>query len=417
MTIRSHRRTFLRVCLGASTGVWLTSFGPNGLHARRDAGDQRALILLWMNGGPSHLDTFDPKPGHANGGLFRAIPTAAPGVQICEHLPQLAKQMKHVALVRSMTSKEGSHERGRYLVQTGYLPAGGTSHPSFGSIVSDELGQDKAAVPYYVSVDLPSVGPGFLGMQHAAFHIPNPEQKPPNTTLAAGVDDNRFVRRLGMLNTLESGFIASRRGQEAADHFGVYQHSVRLMRARELTAFDLSQEKASVRDSYGRTPFGQGCLLARRLVEARVKCVQVSLSGWDTHLRNFPRTKELMGTLDPACASLLRELSERGRLQNTLVVCVGEFGRTPKINRLGGRDHWPKTWTAMLAGGGIQGGRAVGKTSADGTEVADRPVRVSDLYATICQAMRIDADKENFTPAGRPVPIVDKGAAVDELFA
>ncbi len=187
--------------------------------------------------------------------------------------------------------------------------------------------------------------------------------------------------------------------------------------AHELAAFDLSQEKASVRDSYGRTPFGQGCLLARRLIEAGVKCVQVSLSGWDTHLRNFPRTKELMGEFDPACASLLRELNERGRLRHTLVVCVGEFGRTPKINPLGGRDHWPKTWTAMLAGGGIQGGQAVGKTSADGTEVADRPVSVPDLFATICKVMRIDADKENFTPAGRPVPIVDKGTVVDELIA
>lgn len=398
-------------------GVWLTSSMGDQVFAKEPGGDDRAMVLLWLNGGPSHLDTFDPKPGHPNGGEFRPISTSAGGVQICEHLPQLAKQMHHLSLVRSMTSKEGSHERGRYFVQTGYLPAGATTHPSMGSIISDVLGEEKSAVPNYVSVTLPSVGSGFLGMQHAAFHIPNPEAKPPNATPAAGVDANRFQRRLSMFKALEDGFIASRRGQDAKDHFDVYQQSVRLMQARELAAFDLANEKDAVRDSYGRTPFGQGCLLARRLIEAGVKCVQISLNGWDTHLRNFAKNREQMEILDPAYASLLRELSDRGLLSKTLVACMGEFGRTPKINPLGGRDHWPKTWTASMAGAGVQGGRVVGKTSADGMEVAQRPVSVPDLYATFCRAMRIDADKENYTPAGRPITIVNKGTAVHELFA
>lgn len=417
MSIRNQsRRGFLRVCLGGPLGVWLTASIGDDAFAAAAEGGHRAMVWLWMNGGPSHIDTLDLKPGHANGGEFRPIDTAAPDVQICEHLPQLAGQMNHVSLVRSMTSKEGSHERGRYFVQTGYLPAGATSHPSFGAIVSQELGDNKAAIPNYVSIALPSVGSGFLGMQHAAFHIPNPEAKPPNATPAAGINQVRFQRRLGMLKALEDGFIATRRGQEATDHFEVYQQSVRLMQARELAAFDLANEKDAVRDAYGRTPFGQGCLLARRLIEAGVKCVQISLNGWDTHLQNFTRNRQQMEILDPAYASLVRELSERGLLSTTLVACLGEFGRTPQINPLGGRDHWPKTWTAAVAGAGIQGGRVVGRTSADGMEVAERPVTVPDLYATFCQAMGIDPEKENFTPAGRPIAIANKGTAVAELF-
>ena len=413
-TNHNTRRSFLRICLGGG-GVWLTASLDNELSAKPSA-DNRAMIQLWLSGGPSHLDTFDPKPGHANGGEFRPIGTAADGVQICEHLPQLAKQMNHVALIRSMTSKEGSHERGRYLVQTGYLPAGDTEHPAFGSIVSDEFGEENSAIPNYVSVGLPSVGSGFLGMQHAAFHIPNPESKPPNTTLPAGVNSNRFSRRLSMLKSLEDGFVATRRGRESREHFDVYQQSVRLMKARELAAFDLSRERDAVRDAYGRTPLGQGCLLARRLIQAGVRCVQVSLSGWDTHVRNFAANRELMGILDPAYASLLRELNDMGLLESTLVVCMGEFGRTPKINQLGGRDHWPQTWTAALAGGGIRGGQVIGKTSPDGMEVADRPVTVPQLYASFCRSLRINPDKENHTDAGRPVPIVDQADPVDELF-
>jgi len=416
MNTSNSRRRFLSVCLGGAGGVWLSSFAGRDLSAAAPA-DGRAMILLWMNGGPSHLDTFDLKPGHAIGGEFRPVSTAATGVQICEHLPQLAKQMKHVALVRSMTSKEGSHERGRYLLQTGYLPAGSVSHPSIGSIISDELGEAGAATPSFVSVALPSTGAGFLGMSHAAFHIPDANFKPPNAAPAAGVNNIRFKRRLGMLKSLEEGFIATRRGQSARDHFEVYQQSVRLMHARELAAFDLSNEKPAVRDAYGRTRFGQGCLLARRLVEAGVKCIQVNLNGWDTHINGFARNRENMQTLDAGYASLLRELNDRGLLQKTLVVCMGEFGRTPKINPLGGRDHWPRTWTASLAGAGIQGGQVIGATTADGTEVAARPVQVPGLFATFCKALQIDPTKENQTPAGRPITIVNRGTPINELFS
>jgi hypothetical protein len=412
------RRGLLKLSLGATASLCLPRFLDEELQARELAKGDRAMILLWMNGGPSHLDTFDLKPNHPNGGEFNPIRTSVSDIDICEHLPKLAKQMEHVALLRSMTSKEGSHERGRYLVQSGYLPLPNTVHPALGAVISDELGDSSSAIPDFVSVTVPSLGAGFLGMQHAAFHLPNPEAKPPNASLPPHVNDDRFRRRLGMLKSLEEGFIATRKTQDAKSHFEVYQQGVRLMQAKELAAFDLEQEKDSVRDAYGRTPFGQGCLLARRLVEVGVKCVQVSLNGWDTHLQNFSANRDQMGILDPAYASLLNDLSERGLLDNTLVVCMGEFGRTPKINVLGGRDHWPQTWSASMAGAGIRGGQVVGKTSPDGTDVADRPISVPDLFATCCQALRIDAEKQNHTAAGRPISIVDaNGMAVKELFS
>ncbi|MDP6503838.1 MAG: DUF1501 domain-containing protein, partial [Planctomycetota bacterium] len=301
------RREFLKVSLGGSMGVCLTSSLPVDLCAEETS--DKAMILLWMQGGPSQTDTFDPKPGHKNAGDFKAIRTTVNGIQICEHLPQVARQMKHIGLIRSVTSTEGSHERGRYMLHTGYRPLGSAMHPSFGSIVSSEISSKSGSMPNFVSVNLPSIGPGFLGMIHSAFHVPKPEEGIPNATTAAGVNDARFNRRLKMLKSLETSFIRSGRGREAADHLEVYQKGVRLMRSSSLKAFDLSRERDGVRDAYGRNAFGDGCLLARRLVQAGVKCVEVTLNGWDTHLRNFGKNRELMGILDPAMSSLIRELS------------------------------------------------------------------------------------------------------------
>ena len=411
----SDRRSFLRVCLSGSLGVWLTSHIEDPAEAA-ESNDDRAMILLWMNGGASQIDTFDLKPGTNNGGSFRPIATNTPGIEICEHLPNLAKQMQHVSLIRSMVTKEGSHERGRYLMHTGYLPVGTTKHPTFGSIISSEQGASKTSLPNFVSVALPSQDAGFLGMTHAAFHVPNPEFGVPNSTPGVGVEPPRFNRRLNMLGKMEQSFAYKTKNQQAADHLEVYQKSVRLMRSKTLSAFDVSKERAAVQAAYGQNPFGQACLLARRLIEVGVKCVEISLSNWDTHRNNETRNKELMGMLDPAMAALINELSERGRLASTLVTCMSEFGRTPKHNPLGGRDHWPNGWSVALAGAGIQGGKVIGKTNRDGTEVADRPVPVPDLFATYCKALRIDHDKENYTPFGRPVPIVNNGTPVQELF-
>ncbi|MBM81044.1 MAG: hypothetical protein CMJ78_10680 [Planctomycetaceae bacterium] len=417
MKLSISRRGFLQCCFAGATGVTVSSpFDPLLFGDEARGGEERSLILLWMNGGPSQVDTFDPKSSHQNGGGVKAIATKQAGVQISENMPMLAQRFDDVALIRSMVTKEGSHERGRYLLHTGYLPVGATAHPGLGSIVSSELGADDTSLPNFVSVTLPSHGPGLLGMPHAAFHVPDPQEKVPNASTAEDVDALRFRRRLDMLSLLQNSFIATKRGQEAKDHNEVYQKSVRLMKSRELKAFDLSQEKEAVRDAYGLNEFGQGCLLARRLVEVGVRCVEVTLDGWDTHLNNNAKSKELAGMVDSGFSRLLDDLKERRLLNKTLVVWMGEFGRTPKMNVLGGRDHWPNGWSVAMAGSNIQGGTVVGKTSTDGTKVTDRPVTVPDLFATVCEALAIDAEKENYTSTGRPIPLVNHGTAVRELF-
>jgi hypothetical protein len=407
-----ERREFIRLGLGGPFGAWLSTALPG---VANSATEGKAMILLWMNGGPSQTDTFDPKPGHANAGAFKAIGTSASSqVQICEHLPRLARLMHHIGLVRSMVSSEGSHERGRFLMHTGYRPLGATAYPSFGSVLAAELGDPKANLPNFVSVRIPSYGPGILGMTHAPFHVNHPgavvNSKP------SGIADERFKRRLDMLKSLERDFVASDRGPEANEHYEVYARSVRFMRSSRLKVFELDDEKESVRDAYGRNPFGDGCLLARRLVESGVKCVEVGLDGWDTHTKNFDRNKELMEVLDPAMSSLIIDLGRRRLLERTLIVCMGEFGRTPAINFLGGRDHFTRAWSTALVGAGIRGGTVVGKTREDGMEVVERPVSVPDLFATFCRALDLEPAKSRKTPAGRPVPIVNDGKAIGELF-
>lgn len=398
-------------------GVSVTSlFGDRAFARKAEAPEGRALIVLWMNGGPSQLDTFDLKPGTRYGGPFKPIPTRADGIEICEHLPKLAEQMNDVALIRSMNTPEGSHERGRYLMHTGYLPLGTGGHPCFGSIVSAELGSEEAALPNFVSVTLPSIGPGLLGMSHAAFHVPNPAEQLPNIDSPAEVTPPRFRRRLNMLGSLERDFVRSGRGEEAVHHARVYRQGVRLMRSPAVNAFDVSRERAAVRDAYGRNAFGQGCLLARRLVEAGVSCVEVTLNGWDTHLDNFNRQQQQMNIIDPAITSLLADLRSRGLRQKTLIAWLGEFGRTPKINILGGRDHWPGGWTAALAGAGIRGGTVVGQTSRDGTEITDRPVTAPQFFATLASVLGIDPAKENLSGNGRPLRLVDHGEPVREIL-
>lgn len=409
----TERRDFIKLGLGGHFGAWLSTSLPS---VADSAKNDKAMILLWMNGGPSQTDTFDPKPGHANAGSFKAIGTSAGSkVQICEHLPRVAKLMHHIGLVRSLMSNEGSHERGRFLMHTGYRPLGATAYPSFGSTLAAELGDPRAQLPSFVSLRIPSYGPGFLGMTHAPFHVNYPGTVA--NSRPSGISDERFGRRLGMLKSMERDFVASNRGREAREHYDVYARSVRFMRSKRLKVFELDDEREATRDAYGRNPFGDGCLLARRLVESGVKCVEVGLDGWDTHTGNFKRNQELMEVLDPAMSSLIIDLGRRRLLDRTLVVWMGEFGRTPKINFVGGRDHFTRGCSAALVGAGIRGGTVVGRTRDDGIGVEERPVAVPELFATFCKALDLDPGKSRKTAAGRPIPIVDGGTPIQELFA
>ncbi len=372
-----------------------------------------ACILLWLNGGPSHLDTWDPKP---NNGKFKAIQTRIENISICEHLPQVADVAQHLAIVRGMTSKEGNHDRAQHLVHTGYAPNPTVAYPSLGSWVAHELGEANADLPAFVSINGPSISAGFLGVQFNPFIVQNVKQPLQNTDYPPGVNMVRFLKRKQALEALEDDFAARTGDPKVKARRAVYAKAIRMMYAPRLKAFELSDEPDATVRGYGDSDFGRGCLMARRLVENGVRFVEVVLDGWDTHKDNFGRTEKLMGALDPAMASLIRDLDERKLLGSTLVMCMGEFGRTPKINADDGRDHHPAAWSAVLAGGGVRGGQVVGATSDDGDKVVSRPTTVPELMATAATLLGIEPDKEFATPLGRPISITDNGKAIAELL-
>jgi hypothetical protein len=382
---------------------------------------QMSCILLFMNGGPSQFETFDPKPGHTNGGPTQAIDTAAGGIRIADSWPQVAREMRDIALIRSMNNREGEHQRATYLMHTGYLPLGGVRFPGIGSIVANELGPRDFDLPHFVSVGgrgfAGNLGSGFLPTQFAPFNVGSPEQMPANVTLPTDTNRARFDRRLNLMQDLERDFADSGGQARVTDHRNYVNGAANMVRSPRLEAFDLSRETSATRDRYGRNAFGQGCLLARRLVETGVTFVEVGLGGWDTHQNNFDTCRRLSGQADAGFANLVRDLRERNRLDRTLIIWTGEFGRTPRINANNGRDHYPRAFSVALAGGGIRGGRVVGATSEGGNDVTLRPVGVADLFCTFCHALGINSRKENQTPIGRPIRIVDGGQHVRELFA
>lgn len=447
-SISLSRRDWLRY-----TGVGIGGLSMSGwMKALADetAGQKkppRSCILLWMNGGPSQMDTFDLKPGTKNGGTFKDIETTAPGLKISEHLPKLALHGDRMAVIRSMSTKEGDHSRGTTLMRTGYLPQGPIRYPTLGSLISKELGSPEAELPNFVSVApyrlfAPAAyGPGFLGSEYDPLLVGDATAaqaaqaqdgqardyalKVEDLATPSGVSAEKVASRLGLLGSLNDRFIAGHKSAPAIGHRIAYERAVRLMQSEAGKAFDLDTESAEVRDAYGRNRFGQGCLLARRLVERGVPFVEVTLSGedgnvlgWDTHADNFEGVRKLSNILDPAWATLMTELKDRGLLDSTLIVWMGEFGRTPTINQAGGRDHFPQAWSTVLAGGGIRGGQPVGRSSEDGETVADRPVAVADLLATICLALGIDITNQNLSNVGRPIRVVDPSAKpISEIVA
>jgi hypothetical protein len=420
------RRTFLRnvAVTGAALGA-LSWKDAVALHAEELRKRGMACILLFMTGGPSQFETFDPKPDTKTGGPTKSMPTAASGIHIAEGWDNVAKAMKDIALIRSMTNKEGAHPRAQYQLHTGYIPSGSVKYPTLGSIVASELGEPSFDLPHFVSIagggplmNPAHIGSGFLGMSVAPFVVADALKMPSNVELPKSVSDGRFVRRLSVLGELEEEFSQAGGGPRVEDHKVLYQNAARMVRSPRLKAFDVGQEPDGVRQRYGRTPFGHGCLLARRLVEEGVTFVEVGSFGWDTHADNFNRVAQLRGSVDPAFGALVTDLKERGLLEKTLVIWMGEFGRTPRINEgRNGRDHFPRAFSAALAGGGVKGGQVIGATNAEGTDIAQRPVTVPDLFCSFCQALKINPRKENISGLGRPIKIVDGGEAVKELFA
>jgi hypothetical protein len=421
---------------------WLETLAAR---AASDPKRKRACILLWMFGGPSQMDTFDLKPGHANGGPYKEIRTSAPDLRISEHLPKIARFGDRMAIVRSMSTKEGEHGRATFLMRTGYQPTGPIQYPTLGSLVSKELGAEDAPLPNFVGIgpfrffNVAAYSPGFLGPQYAPLIVADGGQffgqqgrtyeqalKVQDIDLPAGVDRQQADARIELLGDMESDFLSQHPGVAPLSHKTAYDRAVKLMKTEANKAFNLDEEPPMLRDAYGRNLFGQGCLLARRLVERGVPFVEVTLArnenmgpfGWDTHAQNFDAVKRLSAVLDPAWGTLMEDLKQRGLLDSTLIVWMGEFGRTPRINGNQGRDHYPNAWSTVLSGGGIKGGQAFGKTSADGTKVETRPISVGDFLATICLALGIDPMKQNVSNVGRPIRIADKNAQpIKEIIA
>jgi hypothetical protein len=413
------RRSFLYGTSAAAAAGALNFRDMMSLRADELRQKGRAMILLFMQGGPSQLETFDPKPGMDNAGETTAIETAVPGIQIAQGWEHLGKQMKDIAIIRSMTNKEGEHQRAVYQMHTGYIPSGSVKHPSLGACIAKELAPPDRDLPAVVTIGdrgVSGTGAGFLGVDYEPFLVAGRSVGSIPDNVAPIIGEKRFNRRLEVFSKLEGEF-ATRGGEAvASNHRRIYDKSAKLVLSPLTKTFDISEESAETKQRYGDTEFGKGCLLARRLVEAGVTFVEVRLNGWDTHQDVFDGVKGLAGKVDPAVAALLSDLKDRGLLDTTLVVWTGEFGRTPKINPRNGRDHWPRNFNALIAGGGIKGGQVIGESAKDGMGILSDPVTVPDLFSTICKSLEVNPTKENMSPIGRPLKIVDGGQPVDKLF-
>jgi hypothetical protein len=437
MSANLTRRAFVTAAAGTSLVGWLGRLAA-GAPERRTT---KSCILLWMAGGPSHIDTFDLKPDAAANirGEFKPIDTSVAGIRISEHFPKFAKLMKHAAVIRGMSTSESDHKLATYHLHTGYQNrAGAVAFPSLGALVAKELGKRDVPLPNYVCIGRSpqeAVGAGFLGPSNQPLAVTDP---------ARGLDyiepagsQQEFGRQVELLQQFETSFHERYKSGAGDAHRSAIDRAVRLMNSEQKKAFDLSLEPAAVQEAYGRTRtgkdggakpgaadkvlgaqagnFGQGCLMARRLVEAGVPFVEVVMGdgvGWDTHRDNFPRTRALSLECDTAMSALIEDLSRRGLLDSTLVVWMGEFGRTPQCGG-GGRNHWARAWSTVLVGGGIKGGQVVGRTDASAAEVVERPVGVTDFLGTVCTILGIDYTRKNHPPGvDRPIPIVDTSKGV-----
>lgn len=425
-----NRRTLLKAA-GLSGACWLTPIAQAlGQEAEKSPRGKpaKSVILLWMIGGPSQLETFDPHPGTKYGGDTVAIDTNVKGIQFGSGLARTAEQMDSLAVIRSVTSKEGDHERAVYNIKSGFRPDPTLVHPSIGSVICHQTeAADKGLVeiPRHISI-LPQNNPGrggYLGNEYDAFKVNDP--KDPINDLARQVDQRRFDRRMKTLEDIvENEFARGRPKSESlvGSRKSTTQAALKMMSSEQLKAFDLKDVPEGLKAEFGDTPFGRGCLAAIRLIETGVRCVEVTLGGWDTHANNHELQHGRLEILDPAFAALIRNLKDRGLYDDTIVLCGGEFGRTPSINPAGGRDHWPHGFSIALGGGGLRSGITIGQTSPNpiiepkkqGTDLVD-PWRVEDVHATILEALAIDWKQELQTPVGRPMAI-SNGKLITELL-
>jgi Protein of unknown function (DUF1501) len=406
------RRDWMKLAAASVAGVsasgWFDVLARQASAAAKEGVKHKSCILLWMAGGPAQSHTFDLKPGSE----FQAIGTAVPGVKISEHLPKMAARMKDMAILRGMSTGDGNHQTASYLMHTGFRKgSGGVVHPSLGAMVSHDLGDPVSDMPNFVAVGN-APGPGYLGPKFAPLIVRDLGKSLPDLAPAAGVGD--IDERASLVEELDRAFLADYGAPSIRAHQTGMQRAMSLMKSSRTRAFELDKEPAKYREAYGTSKFAQGCLLARRLVETGVPFVEVTLPGWDTHNNTPQRVKQLSEQMDRPIATLVADLKERGLLDSTLVVWMGEFGRTPGH----GKNHFARAWSSVLAGAGIRAGQVIGASDAKGNEVKDHPVHAADFMATVCKALGIDHTKNFMARGGRPMPKVAKEAkVVAKLFA
>lgn len=411
------RRALLKGTVATAAGGAVLNWG-NLVHSQDAAQEvqrrQKRCILLFMNGGASQFETFDPKPGRPTGGLFRPIATNLPGVHICELMPRIAQQMDQLTVIRSMHTSQIDHPQGIHLMHTGYSEAPGIRFPELGAVIAKYLGQEGAALPNFVKIfGHGNSGAGFLGPKYQPFSVDSSGRLPPFST--SSLKPEIELRRNQLRSFLDERFTQRAPLEPAQSYRQAYEAARRLQSVRDV--FDIENEWDQFRDLYGDSVFGRRCLLARKLVEHGVPFVEVGQSSYDSHADNFSWHRGLVPPMEHAWAGLLTDLKQRGLLEHTLVIWMGEIGRTPNINNRAGRDHYVRAWSAALAGGGIKGGVVYGASDEDGRDVRENPVTEGDFFATIYKTLGIDPATEHFVGV-RPIPIAPFGSkVVEDLLA
>lgn len=411
--LRATRRAWLAAAVGGVSGL-LARLGAEPLLAATPAGRAKRCLVLWMNGGPSQLETFDPKPGVETGGETAAIATSAPGVRISEFLPEIAKRMHHLAVLRALTSSEGEHIRAQYYLRTGYPFVPGFPRPAIGSMIAHDRRPPAGRHPFpqFVTIGGSAAGPAFLGAEHAAFAIDNPARV---LALLKSMKDRR--RRLTFLRELDRDFRQHHAAGGVELRDSLISQIETLVETPFLNALDLEREGRGSRAKYGDHDFGQACLLGRRLLQCGVPFVEIQHGGWDTHANNFAATRKLCGEIDRPWATLLDDLAASGLLAETLIVWMGEFGRTPAINAEQGRDHFPQVTPVVLGGAGVKAGSVVGRTNARGTEIDGPTFGTPDLMATLLSTLGVPPDRVYTTQFQSPTHATDEGKPIAELLA
>jgi hypothetical protein len=416
------RRQYISQMAKACLGVGLLPLTGNYIHADElGASDLMAkaqsVIYLNMSGAMSHVDTFDPKPGTAQAGPVEAIRTSADDIILSQYLPSIAQHMHSAAIVRSVATSQGAHEQAGYLMHTSYQKRGTITHPTFGSWVTKLKGQINRTIPGFVKIGGGYGSPGYLESQFGPVPIMNPRSGLANSKKTDDVTNERFDSRLQAAAGLNKDFLNKYPVKKVRAYTDLYKDAVKLMRSSDINAFDITSEPEAMHELYGDSNFGQGCLLARRLIENKVRYVEVTRGGWDTHDDNFTRVEANCADIDKAIGALLMDLERRGLLADTLVVLTSEFGRTPDINPRDGRDHWPNAFSAMFAGAGIKGGTIYGASDEHGKRVAENPVTPADLNATIARVLGMSTLDIHYSPSGRPFKVAHDGEPIFDIIS